>query len=147
MPQGLPKKIEVGLLLPDLALELGNPPPRRLSLSLQRATQRRSIQRTASRPAWPTQRFQPTAPRYLLPFVYPPPIDPNSRCHIRHRLPSRHPAHRRPLDLCRYVQSSLHQFLSSRETVRSFFVSVLGSTPALAGAGISDLSEIPASES
>jgi hypothetical protein len=37
MPQGLPKKIEVGLLLADLALELGDPPPRRHSLIEDRA--------------------------------------------------------------------------------------------------------------
>jgi hypothetical protein len=32
MPQGLPKKIEISLLLADLALQLGDPPVRRRGL-------------------------------------------------------------------------------------------------------------------
>ena len=32
LPQGLPKKIELQLLLADLALQLGDPPPRRLDI-------------------------------------------------------------------------------------------------------------------
>jgi hypothetical protein len=96
MPQGLPKKIEVGLLLPDLALELGNPTPRRFPIVEQRTAQWRPIQRTAPRTAWAAQRLQPTAPSHLLPLVYPAPVDPQIGRHPRHRLAGRHPTHGSP---------------------------------------------------
>jgi len=69
MPQGLPKKIEVALLLPDLALELGDPSPRRSSLIENRAAQRRAVQPALARTARPPQRLKPTLPNLLLPFV------------------------------------------------------------------------------
>src|SRR5882757_9633486 len=143
MPQGLPKKIEVALLLADLALQLGDALPRCQTVVEQRAAQRRTIQLAAPRPAGATQRLQPTAPRNLLPLVHPPPVDPKICRHSRHCLASRHPAHRRPFNLCRYVQSSFHQFLSLRETVRSFHVSLLGSTPSLVGVTLAETAETP----
>jgi hypothetical protein len=69
MPQGLPKKIEVSLLLADLALELGDPPPRRRALMQERTPKRTAIQRSLARTARPSQRLKPTLPGLLLPFV------------------------------------------------------------------------------
>jgi hypothetical protein len=89
MPQGLPKKIKVGLLLTHLALKLGDPPPRRLPLMEQRTAQRSAIQRAAARPTRPPQRFKTTSAGLLLP--------PYSRRRsifrsdaTRHRLTGRH---------------------------------------------------------
>src|SRR6516225_4373903 len=62
MPQGLPKKIEVGLLLPDLALELGDPTSRRRSFIEDRTPERWAIQPALARTADTSQRFQPTLP-------------------------------------------------------------------------------------
>jgi hypothetical protein len=69
MPQGLPKKIEVGLLLPDLALELSDPTARRRSFIEDRAPQRRPFQRPFARPTDAAQRFQTALPNLLLPLV------------------------------------------------------------------------------
>jgi hypothetical protein len=103
MPQGLPKKIEVGLLLADLALQLGNPLSRRRSVIEQGTAQRRSIQSAPPRPPGPAQRFQPTASSLLLPLIYSSAVDPQSRRHIGHRLAGRHPIYRSPLNLSRRV--------------------------------------------
>ena len=91
MPQGLLKKIEVGLLLADLALELRDPTPRRRSLIEDRTAQRRAVQPALARPARPAQRLQPALPNLLLPFVQTTTVDPKIRRHRRHRLAGRHP--------------------------------------------------------
>jgi len=98
MPQGLPKKIEVGLLLPDLALELGDPLPSRRPLIEQRTAQRRPIQSAAPRSAWSAQRLQPAAAGHLLPLVHTTPDDTKSGRNIRHRLTASHPGHRCSFD-------------------------------------------------
>src|SRR5215208_7329985 len=136
MPQGLPKKIEISLLLPDLALELGDPPPRRRSLVEDRAPQRRFFQRPFARPTGTTQRFQAALPHLLLPFVQPLPVDLQLRGHSRGRLAGRQPSDRSALNFCRYRHVTLHQFLSSRETVRSLLSHFWGALHrATAGAG------------
>jgi hypothetical protein len=69
MSQGLPKKIEVALLLADLALELRDPTPRRRSIIENRAPQRRAVQPALARSARPAQRRQPALPNLLLPLI------------------------------------------------------------------------------
>jgi hypothetical protein len=69
MSQGLPKKIEVALLLADLALELGDPTPRRRPIIEKRAPQRRAVQPALARSARPAQRLQPALPNLLLPLI------------------------------------------------------------------------------
>jgi hypothetical protein len=103
MPQGLPKKIEVALLLPDLALKLGDPPPCRLSVIEQRTAQRRPVQPAAPRPTRPTQRFQPAPPSLLLPLIQPAAIDLQIPRNLRHRLAGRNTTDGRSLQLSRYV--------------------------------------------
>jgi len=68
LPQGLPKKIQFQLLLPDLALKLGNPLPRRLII---RHRQRRCRRYLAShgRSARP-----PSAPQHTFPPELQPPL-------------------------------------------------------------------------
>jgi hypothetical protein len=112
MPQGLPKKIEVGLLLADLALELRDPTPRRRSLIEERTLQRRAGQAALARTAWTAQRFQPALPNLLLPLVYTAPVDLESGGYCRHIFPRRDTAHCRSLQLYRDPLCSLHQFLS-----------------------------------
>src|SRR5260370_14505983 len=128
MPQGLPKKIEVALLLADLALELGDPTPRRRSFIEEGAGHPRWVQGALARPTRPAQPPHPTLPHQVLPLVQTPAIDLQIRRHLRHSLAGRHPAHRGPLELSRLVYWSLHQFLSSRETVWGFSVSLSGCT-------------------
>src|SRR5215204_4139489 len=129
MPQGLPKKIEVGLLFPDLALELGDPTPRRRTLIEDRALQRRPLQRPLARPPRPTQRLQSPLPHQILPFVQALPVHLKIRRHSRRRLAGCQTADRSSLGLCRYHYWTFHQFLSLRETVRSSSVSLSGCTP------------------
>jgi hypothetical protein len=129
MPQGLPKKIQVGLLLPDLALELGDPTPCRCSLIEDRTPQRRTIQRPLARPTGPPQRLQPALADLLLPLVYPLAVDPKIRRNRRRRLTGGYSLDCSSLDLRRDYLWTLHQFLSSRETVRILSVSLLGCTP------------------
>jgi len=69
MPQDLPKKIEVALLLSDLALELGNPLPRLCPIVEKRAAQGRPIQPARPRPARAPKPLQAAAPSQLLPLV------------------------------------------------------------------------------
>jgi hypothetical protein len=76
MPQGLPKKIEVGLLLPDLAFQLGYASARRLALRLHSTAQRRTIEPARSRSARTAQPLQPTTPRQFTPIVQPTSVDP-----------------------------------------------------------------------
>src|SRR5690349_11960412 len=99
MPQGLPKKIEVGLLLPDLAFQLGDPPPRRRSLMEERAPQRQPLQRPLARPTATAQRFQPAPANLLLPLVQPTTVDLEFRRHSRYLFPRRNTAHRSSLQL------------------------------------------------
>src|SRR5262245_31575268 len=97
MPQGLPKKIEVGLLLPDLALELGDPTPRRRSFIEECAPQRRPVQRPFAWTSGAAQRFQPALPYLLLPVVEPAPVHLQIRCHIRGSLAGRQTGNRSSL--------------------------------------------------
>jgi hypothetical protein len=87
MPQGLPKKIEVCLLLPDLALQLGDPSPRRCPLIEDRAPQWRALQPALARSTGTPQGLQPTPPNLLLPLVQPLPIEPKRAGNRCHRLP------------------------------------------------------------
>jgi len=100
MPQGLPKKIEVGLLLPDLALELGDPASCRRPLIEERTPQRWPIQRSLARPAGPPQRFQSTLPNLLLPFVQPLAIEPKRGGDSRHLLSLGDALYRPAFDFC-----------------------------------------------
>jgi len=100
MPQGLPKKIEVGLLLPDLALELGDPTSRCSSLIENRTAQRRTVQPTLARTARPTQRLKPAPPNPLLPFVQPLAVELQIGSHSRYRLTTGYTLHRSSLGLC-----------------------------------------------
>jgi hypothetical protein len=113
MPQGLPKKIEVALLFPDLALQFGDPSPRRSSLIEKRTAQRRAIQTALARTARPTQRLKPALPNLLLPFVQPLAVELQICRHSRYRLTSRYTLHGSSLGLRRDYLRSLHQFLSS----------------------------------
>jgi hypothetical protein len=112
MPQGLPKKIEVALLLADLALELRDPTPRRRSLIEDRAAQRRAVQPALARPARPAQRLQPTLPNLLLPFVQTTTVDLQIPRNRRHLLASRNATDRSSLKFRRKRPCSLHQSLS-----------------------------------
>src|ERR1044072_2255887 len=112
MPQGLPKKIEVALLLPDLALELGDPPPRRRPLIEDRAPQRQPLQRPLARPTATSQRFQSSLANLLLPLVQPTPVDLQIRRHRRYLFASRNPANCPALQLNADILRTLHQFLS-----------------------------------
>jgi hypothetical protein len=94
MPQGLPKKIEVGLLLPDLALELGDPTPRRCPLIEDRTPQRRVVQNALARSASTAQRFKPALPNLVLPFVHAAAVDLKFCRNSRHILPGRYTPHR-----------------------------------------------------
>ena len=129
MPQGLPKKIEIGLLLAYLALELGDPTPGSFAFIEDRALQGRPIQgalcaggrdhaalpvrlgvpvpaiRTADGGRSPDPPPLPTPPR---------PSTPDDRCRFTS---------------ARHHNGSFHQFLSFRETVRRLTVSLSGCTP------------------
>jgi hypothetical protein len=128
MPQGLPKKIQVALLLADLALELRDPTPRRGSLSEQRTPQGRPVQGVLARPPWTAQRFQSALSNLLLPLVYTATVDLKVACHGRYIFPSRNSLDRSSLQFCRKPRSLPHQFLSLG-TVRYFTVSLSGCTP------------------
>src|SRR5262249_12463163 len=101
MPQGFAKKIEINLLLADLALQLGDLPARRRHLvhsvfpAASPGTQALSL-------ACPA----PPAPRLPPPFLVPAPplvqsiaVPPDRPRHRRNRLPTRYPGNRRAL-LC-----------------------------------------------
>jgi hypothetical protein len=82
MPQGLPKKIEVSLLFPDLALELGDPLPSRRSIIEKGTAQRRTIQPARPRPTRPPQPLQAASSSQFLPFVHTTTVDPKISRHI-----------------------------------------------------------------
>jgi hypothetical protein len=74
MPQGSPKKIQIDLLLADLALQLGDPPLRPRQLVLARLTCRRGRHRRCSlaRAAQPAQHRRPTLANLVPPRIQKP---------------------------------------------------------------------------
>jgi hypothetical protein len=71
LPQGLPKKIQFQLLLPDLALKLGNPLPRRLIIRHRQRRCRRCLAshgRSARPPSAPQHTFPPELQPPLVQF-------------------------------------------------------------------------------
>ena len=138
MPQGSPKKIEVDLLLADLALELGDLPPRR------RALIRRVLPRTALAPLSASLRGRPVRrsasgpPSWylLVPFVQPPAVGPDRPATVLTASP---PATR--LTAARFCSSVncrcfFIQFLSTRNCPH-FPVSLLGAaTQSLGNSGL-----------
>jgi hypothetical protein len=76
MPQGSPKKIQVDLLLADLALQLGDLPlGRRQLVGAVRPRPRRRRRLIPTRPAPPAQRLDAARPVLLQPMVQAPKLD------------------------------------------------------------------------
>ncbi|MFO1079866.1 MAG: hypothetical protein U1E23_04465 [Reyranellaceae bacterium] len=97
MPQGLPKKIQVGLLLPDLALKLGNPTPRRRPFIQYRAPHRQHIKGPLPRTTGTPQPFQSSSPYDLLPLVQALAVNPEIGRHRTCRFARRQPRYRSSL--------------------------------------------------
>jgi hypothetical protein len=95
MPQGLPKKIEIQLLLRHLALELYHPTPRQFALARRLAAQRRQhLAFALTRPTATSKRLEAVQFRSLLPLVQSTPVDPQIPSYRRYRFPGEHPPHR-----------------------------------------------------
>jgi hypothetical protein len=95
MPQGLPKKIEIKLLLRHLALELYHPTPRHFALARHLAAQRRQhLAFALTRPTATSKRLDAVQFRSLLPLVQPTPVDPQIPSYRAYRLPGEHTSHR-----------------------------------------------------
>jgi len=128
MPQGSAKKIEVNLLLADLALQLGDPPPSRDALirrflPRQRSSpQRLRLARSARLP----KTVQPSLPVLAVPPVQAAALDPDLQGYRRHSLAGRYALHGPALHFHWENSRLLHASSSLRETVRIFPVSLLG---------------------
>src|SRR5882672_3951926 len=110
MPQGSPKKIEVDLLLTDLALQLGDLAARRLRLiRLALPGPRPRAQRLRlARPAGAAHRLRSALLVLAVPLVQPPAVHPDRPGHRRHCLAIRHPGDRRALLFFREISMLLH---------------------------------------
>jgi hypothetical protein len=97
LPQGLPKKIELQLLLADLALKLLDTLARRCKIAPHRlkVANPKALVRPVGRP----QRFRPTPPEVLAPFIKMPGRHPKLTAQLRRALPGHHPLHNRQLEL------------------------------------------------
>src|SRR5262245_61241033 len=111
MLQGSPKKIEVDLLLSDLALQLRYPALRRRQLVLPRLPAPR---RRLAWAAHTTQRCRAALPVLVAPLVQSLAIDLQIPRNPRHALARRYARNRTPLQLGPILSMLLHQFLSSR---------------------------------
>src|SRR5215208_3471241 len=110
MPQGFAKKIEIDLLLANLALQLGDLP------ACRRKLVRRLIPRARSRPQYlrlaratdRPQAFRPSLLVLAAPVVQPLAISPDRAGHRRHSLALQHPGDGRSLLLFRKMPMLLH---------------------------------------
>jgi hypothetical protein len=126
LPQGLPKKIELQLLPPDLALKLSYPPPRRQKRLGLTGSRRIGAARQSNptRASSPPQRPRTTATEMQPPFVKMKLRHPKLRRKTIDRLPAHQPLNGRKLEF-RIKYPTLpygHQFSPSR-TVPCFRVS------------------------
>jgi hypothetical protein len=97
LPQGLPKKIELQLLLADLALKLLDTLARRRKIAPHRL--KVANPKALARPVGRPQRFRPTPPEVLAPFIKMPTRHPKLMAQLRRSLPGHHPLHNRQLEL------------------------------------------------
>lgn len=155
MPQGLPKKIEIDLLLADLALQLRDPLLRSYqSVGLcQRSGRHDPVGRYRSRrrPTRPThrqgfdlghtpaatKRTRPTQPIAISPLIKTTPKDPKLTTQRANILARTHPLKRRKLELSTENSAVLlgHQFPLYQENCPPFPCLILGVHSKFAGKG------------
>jgi hypothetical protein len=115
MPQGSPKKIQVDLLLADLALQLGDPPLRPRQLALARRDRRARHRRCPLARSSPlAQRRRPTRTNLVPPCIQKPAAQLQIPRNLSDAFPGRHTRQRGPLQSYRIFPVFRHQFLSSR---------------------------------
>src|ERR1700761_7899382 len=99
MPQGLPKKIEVELLLRNLALQLRHSTPCQFFHRPGAAAQPGQNPTLAPcSPAGPSKRLQPIGLSPTSPVVQPATVDPQVPGNRRYLFPGSHPPHGRLLE-------------------------------------------------
>jgi hypothetical protein len=121
MPQGSPKKIEVDLLLADLALQLGDPPLRPRQLALARRRDRRGCYRhsSLSRSSPLAQRRRPSRTNLVPPCIQKPAPQLQIARNLSDAFPGSHTRQRGPLQ--RYRIFPVFRLSSSpREAVPYF---------------------------
>jgi hypothetical protein len=129
MPQGSPKKIEVDLLLADLALELGDVAPKRGALlrGVLPGSRSRALRFRLVWSASPAKPFRAAFSILVVPLVQPPTLRADIARYRRRRLTSSHSFDGRLLHfICEISMLLRHASSSLRETVRIFSVSLLG---------------------
>ncbi|HEV7464571.1 MAG TPA: hypothetical protein VGN85_11820, partial [Methyloceanibacter sp.] len=126
MPQGLPKKIEIDLLLADLALKLRNAPARRRKILARLNIEHpQSLARPTGRP----QRLHAAPAEMPAPAVKIPRRNPKLAGQRRNALSRQQPLHSRNLELSAELTTLALGHRSLLENCLLFRVSVLGCTP------------------